>query len=45
MALHAIEDIRTEAIELGASWQGWQLDIVAASGQALASITLEPTLH
>jgi hypothetical protein len=45
MALHAIEDIRTEALDLGASWQGWRLDIVAASGQALASITLEPTIH
>jgi hypothetical protein len=45
MALHAIEDIRTEAIELGASWQGWQLDIVDPAGQTLASIPLEPTLH
>jgi hypothetical protein len=45
MALHAIEDIRTEAIELGASWHGWRLDIVDPAGQTLASIPLEPTLH
>jgi hypothetical protein len=45
MALHAIEDIRTEAIELGASWQGWQLDIVDPAGQTLVSMPLDPTHH
>ena len=45
MALLAIEDIRTETIELGASWQGWRLDIVDPAGQTLASIALEPTIH
>jgi hypothetical protein len=45
MALQAIADIRTEALDLGASWHGWRLDIVAASGQALASIPLDHTVH
>jgi hypothetical protein len=45
MALQAIEDIRTEALDLGASWQGWHRDIVDPAGQTLASIALEPTIH
>jgi hypothetical protein len=44
-ALQAIEDIREEAIQLGASWQGWRLDIVDRSGRVLLSIPLDPTLH
>jgi hypothetical protein len=44
-ALHAIEDIREEAIQAGASWQGWRLDVVDPSGSVLLSIPLEPTLH
>jgi len=44
-ALQAIEDIREEAIQLGASWQGWRLDVVDASGNILLSIPLEPILH
>jgi hypothetical protein len=35
MALQAIEDIRNEALELGASWRGWRLEIVGASGHIL----------
>jgi hypothetical protein len=45
MAHQAIEDIRDEAIQLGASWQGWQLDIVDPSGRVLMSIPLDPTAH
>ncbi|PVE24160.1 hypothetical protein DC522_11760 [Microvirga sp. KLBC 81] len=44
-ALQAIEDIREEAIQLGASWQGWRLDIVDPSGNILLSIPLDPPLH
>ncbi len=45
MALQAIEDIREEAIRLGASWQGWRLDIVDPSGHVYLSIPLDPTFH
>jgi hypothetical protein len=45
LALQAIEDIREEAIQQGASWQGWRLDIVDRSGRALLSIPLDPTFH
>ena len=45
MALQAIDDLRNEAIELGASWQGWQLAIVDLSGHTLVSIPLDPTVH
>jgi hypothetical protein len=45
MALQAIEDIREEAIQQGASWQGWRLDIVDRSGLVLLSIPLDPTFH
>jgi hypothetical protein len=45
MALQAIEDIREEAIQLGASWQGWRLDIVDLSGCVLLTIPLDPTFH
>jgi hypothetical protein len=45
MALQAIEDIRVEAIQQGASWQGWRLDIVDRSGRVLLSIPLDPTFH
>jgi hypothetical protein len=45
MALQANEDIREEAIEQGASWQGWRLDIVDPSGRVLLSIPLDPTFH
>ena len=45
MALQAIDDIRNEALELGASWQGWRLDIVEPSGRVLLSIPLDPTVH
>ncbi len=44
-ALVAIEDIREEAIQSGASWQGWRLDVVNPSGEVLLSIPLEPVLH
>ncbi len=44
-ALQAIEDIRAEAIELGASWRDWRLDVVDPSGSVLLSIPLEPILH
>ena len=44
-ALQAIGDIREEAIQAGASWQGWRLDIMDSSGSVLASLSLEPTLH
>jgi hypothetical protein len=44
-ALQAIEDIREEAIQLGASWQGWRLDVVDPSGNVLLSIPLDPVLH
>ena len=45
MALQAIDDIRNEALELGASWQGWRLDVVESSGRVLLSIPLDPTVH
>lgn len=45
LALQAIDDIRKEALQLGASWQGWRLDIVDLSGHTLLSIPLDPTLH
>jgi hypothetical protein len=45
MALQAIEDIREEAIQQGASWQGWRLDMVDRSGHVLLSIPLDPTLY
>jgi hypothetical protein len=45
MALQAIEDIREEAIQQGASWHGWRLDIVDRSGCVLLSIPLDPTFH
>jgi hypothetical protein len=44
-ALAAIDDLRNEAIEDGASWQGWRLDIADPSGRVLASLCLEPTRH
>jgi hypothetical protein len=44
-ALQAIEDIRAEAIQLGASWQGWRLDVADPAGNVLLSIPLETTLH
>src|SRR4051794_5898697 len=44
-ALQAIDDLRDEAIQAGASWQGWQLDIADPSGSVLLSLSLEPTLH
>jgi hypothetical protein len=45
MALQAIDDLRNEAIGLGASWQGWRLAIVDLSGHTLVSISLDPTVH
>jgi hypothetical protein len=45
MALQAIDDIRNEALELGASWQGWRLHIVDRAGRILLSIPLDPTIH
>jgi hypothetical protein len=44
-AMQAIDDLRKEAIEVGASWRGWRLDIADRSGRVLASICLEPTQH
>ncbi len=44
-AMLAIDDLRNEAIEAGASWQGWQLDIADPSGRVLASLCLDPTRH
>jgi hypothetical protein len=41
----AIDDIRQEAIDVGASWKGWRLDIADPSGRVLASLCLEPTRH
>jgi hypothetical protein len=45
MALQAIEDIRNEAIQPGASWWGWRLDIVDRSGRVHLSFPLDPTFH
>jgi hypothetical protein len=45
MALQAIDDIREEAIQQGASRHGWRLDIVDPSGRVLLSIPLDPTFH
>ena len=45
MALQATDDTRNEAIQQGASWQGWRLDIVDPSGRVLLSIPLDPTFH
>ena len=44
-ALVAIEDIREEAIQAGASWQGWRLEITDPSGRVLACLSLEPMRH
>jgi len=44
-ALQAIKDIREEAIQVGATWQGWRLDVVDPSGEVLLSIPLQPVLH
>jgi len=44
-ALQAIEDIREEAIQVRASWQGWRLDVVNPSDEVVLSIRLEPALH
>jgi hypothetical protein len=44
-AMLAIDDLRNEAMEVGASWQGWRLDIADPSGRVLASLSLEPTRH
>jgi len=44
-ALEAINEIRDEAIQVGASWQGWQLHVVCPAGNVLLSIPLEPVLH
>ena len=44
-ALQAIHDIRQEAEQIGADWQGWRLDIMDCSGRVLLSIPLEPTLQ
>ena len=44
-ALVAIEDIREEAIQVGASWQGWRLEITDRSGRVLACLSLEPMRH
>lgn len=44
-ALQAIEDVRNEAIQVDASWQGWRLDVVDPSGKVLLTIPLEATLH
>jgi hypothetical protein len=44
-ALIAIHEIREEAIQQGALWQGWRLDIVDPSGRVLLSIPLNPTFH
>jgi hypothetical protein len=45
LALQAIDDIREEAIQLGAPWQGWRLEIVDLSGRTLVSIPLDHTVH
>ncbi len=45
MALHAIDDLKDEALQPGGSWQGWTLDIVDPTGRILASIPLDPTIH
>jgi hypothetical protein len=44
-AMQAIDELRKEAIEIGASWQGWRLDIADPSGRVLASLSLDPTRH
>jgi hypothetical protein len=44
-ALQAIDEIREEAIQIGASWQDWRLDVADPSGKVLLSIPLEPILH
>jgi hypothetical protein len=44
-ALEAIDEIRDEAMQVGASWQGWRLDVVDQGGSILLSIPLEPTLN
>ena len=44
-ALQAIHEIRGEAIQAGALWHGWRLDVVDQAGSVLLSIPLEPTLQ
>lgn len=44
-ALEAIDEIRDESIQAGASLQGWRLDVVCLAGNVLLSIPLEPILH
>jgi len=44
-ALQALHEVREEAIELGASWQGWRLEVVDQAGSVLLTIPLAPTLQ
>ncbi|MFC1459520.1 DUF6894 family protein [Microvirga arabica] len=44
-ALVAIEDIREEAVQVGASWHSWRLEITDTSRRVLASHSLEPMRH
>ena len=44
-AIGPLDEIRDEAIQVGASWQGWRLDVVSPAGNVLLSIPLEPILH
>lgn len=44
-ALQVIDELREEAIQAGALWQGWRLDIADPSGRVLLSIPLESVLH
>ena len=44
-ALQALHEIREEAIQLGASWQGWRLEVVDQAGRVLLTIPLDPTVQ
>jgi hypothetical protein len=44
-AQQAIEDMRSEVMELGESWHDWRLEVVCPAGHVLLSVPLEPTLN
>jgi hypothetical protein len=44
-ALQALHEIREQAIQLGASRQGWRLEVVDQAGSVLLTIPLDPTLQ
>jgi len=44
-AFQAISELREEASQISAEWQGWRLDVVDPAGHVLLSVPLETTLQ